>query len=143
MLQRFSITYKLHKLVCNSCTCMHRKMYNILVPALFDGQPIQPNEPLDSSMRRKIQKLQEYVQMSPAKIPKVQPPGLQAGRASANHVHILQHCNNSYCHEGQPKCGWLLCIQVSRRLMRRIRAVMRKPGTEDLGHVKVRLAGFG
>jgi hypothetical protein len=48
-----------------------RKTYNTLVPQLFAGEPIKLEEPLDSSMRRKISKLHEYVQKNPAKIPKV------------------------------------------------------------------------
>lgn len=48
-----------------------RKTYNTLVAALFIGEPIKTTDALDTSLRRKIQKIQEYVQKNPAKIPKV------------------------------------------------------------------------
>ncbi|KAI8464448.1 MAG: hypothetical protein J3K34DRAFT_526188 [Monoraphidium minutum] len=62
--------------VCCGCVAQPasvqpRKTYNTLVAQLFAGEPIRPTDPLDSSLRRKIQKLQEYVQKNPAKIPKV------------------------------------------------------------------------
>jgi hypothetical protein len=62
--------------VCCGCiakpaSVQPRKTYNTLVPQLFAGEPIGTDEAIDSSMRRKIQKLQEYVQVNPAKIPKV------------------------------------------------------------------------
>jgi hypothetical protein len=62
--------------VCCGCVAkpasvQPRKTYNTLVPQLFAGEPIRTDEAIDSSMRRKIQKLQEYVQVNPAKIPKV------------------------------------------------------------------------
>jgi hypothetical protein len=62
--------------VCCGCiakpaSVQPRKTYNTLVPQLFAGEPIATDEAIDSSMRRKIQKLQEYVQVNPAKIPKV------------------------------------------------------------------------
>ena len=48
-----------------------RKTYNTLVTQLFLGEPIKTDDAIDSTMRRKIQKLQEYLQANPAKIPKV------------------------------------------------------------------------
>ncbi len=57
--------------VVKPASAKERKTYNILVPALFAGEPIKLDDPLDSTLRRKIQKLQEYVQKNPAKIPKV------------------------------------------------------------------------
>jgi hypothetical protein len=59
-----------------------RKTYNSLVPQLFDGIPIKTDDPIDSTMRRKIQKLQEYLQNNPAKVPKVS--------RTAGQLHI--HC---------------------------------------------------
>lgn len=61
--------------VCCGCiakpaSVQPRKTYNQLVAALFVGEPIATDAPLDSTLRRKIQKLQEYVQVNPAKIPK-------------------------------------------------------------------------
>lgn len=86
--------------VCCGCiaqpaSVQPRKTYNNLVGQLFAGEPIKTSDSLDTSLRRKIQKLQEYVQKNPAKIPK-----------------------------------------VSRRLMRRVRQTLRRPG-DNLGHVKV------
>lgn len=62
--------------VCCGCiaqpaSVQPRKTYNTLVAQLFGGEPIKTSDPLDSSLRRKIQKLQEYIQKNPAKIPKV------------------------------------------------------------------------
>eukprot|EP00882_Tetradesmus_deserticola_P017268 GHRQ01018492.1.p1 GENE.GHRQ01018492.1~~GHRQ01018492.1.p1 ORF type:complete len:155 (+),score=43.71 GHRQ01018492.1:513-977(+) len=62
--------------VCCGCVAkpasvQPRKTYNTLVPQLFAGEPAATDEAIDSSTRRKIQKLQEYVQANPAKIPKV------------------------------------------------------------------------
>jgi hypothetical protein len=62
--------------VCCGCiakpaSVQPRKTYNTLIGHLFEGQPIGTDQPIDSSLRRKIQKLQEYVQANPAKIPKV------------------------------------------------------------------------
>lgn len=62
--------------VCCGCiakpaSVQPRKTYNILIGQLFAGEPVRTDEALDSSLRRKIQKLQEYVQANPAKIPKV------------------------------------------------------------------------
>jgi hypothetical protein len=48
-----------------------RKTYNTLVAQLFAGEPLKTSDALDSTLRRKIQKLQEYIQKNPAKIPKV------------------------------------------------------------------------
>lgn len=48
-----------------------RKTYNTLVGQLFGGEPIKTDDAIDSTMRRKIQKLQEYLQANPAKVPKV------------------------------------------------------------------------
>jgi hypothetical protein len=48
-----------------------RKTYNILIGELYAGNPPDLHDSLDSSARRKIQKLQEYCQKNPAKIPKV------------------------------------------------------------------------
>lgn len=59
------------------CRCVQpasvqpRKTYNTLVGQLFDVVPIKTDDPIDSTMRRKIQKLQEYLQNNPAKVPKV------------------------------------------------------------------------
>uniref|UniRef100_A0A383VUE4 Uncharacterized protein n=1 Tax=Tetradesmus obliquus TaxID=3088 RepID=A0A383VUE4_TETOB len=91
--------------VCCGCiakpaSVQPRKTYNTLVPQLFAGEPIATDEAIDSSMRRKIQKLQEYVQVNPAKIPK-----------------------------------------VSRRLMRRIKATLLRPG-DNLGYVKVAVHAY-
>lgn len=149
-----------------------RKTYNSLVPQLFDGIPIKTDDPIDSTMRRKIQKLQEYLQNNPAKVPKVS--------RTAGQLHI--HCHGSVgvweCWQG-PLSGqssmvaqrstypcaaalveqqqsqlapstaavstetflWHAAVrcaglQASRRLMRRIKATLRKPG-DNLGHVKV------
>lgn len=60
--------------VVKPASTKQRKTYNTLVPALFTGEPIKLDEQLDSTLRRKIQKLQEYVQKNPAKIPKVGAP---------------------------------------------------------------------
>ena len=62
--------------VCCGCVAkpasvQPRKTYNNLVAQLFTAEPIKTTDPLDTSLRRKIQKLQEYVQKNPAKIPKV------------------------------------------------------------------------
>jgi hypothetical protein len=48
-----------------------RKMYNTLVGQLFNVLPIKTDDAIDSTMRRKIQKLHEYLQVNPAKVPKV------------------------------------------------------------------------
>lgn len=59
------------------CRCVQpasvqpRKTYNTLVTQLFPAEPIKTDDPIDSTMRRKIQKLQEYLQANPAKVPKV------------------------------------------------------------------------
>eukprot|EP00775_Hariotina_reticulata_P007806 gene7806-8003_t len=91
--------------VCCGCiakpaSVQPRKTYNTLIGHLFEGQLIGTDQPIDSSLRRKIQKLQEYVQANPAKIPK-----------------------------------------VSRRLMRRIKATLLKPG-DNLGYVKVAVHAY-
>lgn len=62
--------------VCCGCiakpaSVQPRKTYNILIGQLFEGEPIGTDAPIDSTLRRKIQKLQEYIQANPAKIPKV------------------------------------------------------------------------
>lgn len=69
--------------VCCGCiakpaSVQPRKTYNTLVGQLFAGTPIATDESIDSSTRRKIQKLQEYVQVNPAKIPKVGASRMQA-----------------------------------------------------------------
>ncbi|GAX72889.1 hypothetical protein CEUSTIGMA_g344.t1 [Chlamydomonas eustigma] len=48
-----------------------RKIYNILVPDVFPLKAPDPNAPLPGGITRKIGKLQEYIQNSPDKIPKV------------------------------------------------------------------------
>lgn len=48
-----------------------RKTYNTLVGQLFNVLPIKTDDAIDSTMRRKIQKLHEYLQANPAKVPKV------------------------------------------------------------------------
>jgi hypothetical protein len=76
-----------------------RKTYNTLVSQLFSGVPIKTDEPIDSTMRRKIQKLQEYLQANPAKVPKVCTAGpaasgthdsLAAGTSSKSHQQRKQ-----------------------------------------------------
>ncbi|GBF93271.1 hypothetical protein Rsub_06003 [Raphidocelis subcapitata] len=62
--------------VCCGCiaqpaSVQPRKTYNSLVGSLFAGEAIKTGDPLDSTLRRKIQKLQEYIQKNPGKIPKV------------------------------------------------------------------------
>ena len=66
--------------IAQPASVVPRKTYNILIGQLFEGGQIENTDPLDSSLRRKIQKLQEYVQKNPAKIPKVLDPAECVGR---------------------------------------------------------------
>jgi hypothetical protein len=56
--------------IAQPASVVPRKTYNILIGQLFEGASIGNTGPLDSSLKRKIQKLQEYVHKNPAKIPK-------------------------------------------------------------------------
>ena len=90
--------------VCCGCVAQPasvqpRKTYNALVPALFEGSPPKAGAPLDAALRRKIQKLHEYAQRNPAKIPKVSRrlmrrirAALRAPRAdSLAHARVAAH----------------------------------------------------
>jgi len=128
--------------VCCGCiaqpaSVQPRKTYNNLVAGLFAGDPIKTSDPLDTTLRRKIQKLQEYIQKNPAKIPKV----LITIITRSVHVvpRVVQRIQVDRRCTTQPAQRTTLAPpprQVSRRLMRRIRQTLRSPG-DNLGHVKV------
>lgn len=61
-----------------SCSCIPppaslkpRKIYNLLVPDVFSLTAPPLDEPVNTSTKRKIGKLQEYVQKNPGKAGKV------------------------------------------------------------------------
>lgn len=68
-----------------------RKTYNTLVGQLFGVEPIKTDDQIDSTMRRKIQKLWEYLQANPAKVPKVR-AGRGAGSGGLLRLQQLRQC---------------------------------------------------
>lgn len=72
-----------------------RKTYNTLVAQLFSVEPIKTDEPIDSTMRRKIQKLWEYLQANPAKVPKV-----SAGSSCIHSLPVMV-CSKSWQRQQQ------------------------------------------
>lgn len=48
-----------------------RKIYNILVPDVFPLQPPAVSDPISAGTKRKIAKLEEYLQKSPGRAAKV------------------------------------------------------------------------
>lgn len=127
-----------------------RKTYNTLVGQLFNVLPIKTDDTIDSTMRRKIQKLHEYLQANPAKVPKVcwtavcaVCVGACVTTHSASDANRQQrelcadrHASHLACRVRCCCCSAWVCVQASRRLMRRIKATLRKPG-DNLGHVKI------
>lgn len=133
--------------VCCGCiakpaSVQPRKTYNTLVPQLFAGEPIATDEAIDSSMRRKIQKLQEYVQVNPAKIPKVRADAMPSWvwyckEAAAD----MAGCCPTMAAAGSP---WLVLVQVFIELRTVLGAVA--PGScsfrYQVQHVPASLCGF-
>jgi hypothetical protein len=126
-----------------SCSCIPppaslqpRKIYNILVPDVFPGKPPKLEEPLPSGIKRKIGKLEEYLQKSPARAGKVgrgrtaqQAAFVRRGMADAT-MSSTRHTtlvSPSLCVRA---CG----AQVSRRLTRRIKLALYN---KQYGYVKV------
>jgi hypothetical protein len=49
--------------------CAHR--YNLIIPDVFPDVPPGPLDPLPATVLKRIEKLTEYAERSPSKIPKV------------------------------------------------------------------------
>ena len=50
------------------------KRYNFLVPDIFPIKPVHVDEDLPNSVKKKIEKLQEYVSKNSERAPKVERP---------------------------------------------------------------------
>jgi hypothetical protein len=117
---------------CFSCSCVPppasqkpRKIYNVLVPDVFPANPPPADEPVPGSIKRKIGKLQEYVQRNPGKIAKVtgNERSIAASLRHASSLHTLAHTLS----------------QVSRRLTRRIKQALYD---HHLGYVKIAVNAY-
>ncbi|KAJ9518358.1 hypothetical protein QJQ45_010311 [Haematococcus lacustris] len=100
-----------------------RKLYNLIIPDVFPDDQPDESQPLPQPVLKRIEKLCEYAQCSPTKLPKVQPQPMSS----------LQ-----WCHVQAVMC-WCCSPQISRRLARRARHAMDQ---RQFGYLHIALTAY-